>query len=218
MAYDLVTGVVQNTHAKEHEILKALGFKTDDTATLCENIEKVWEYRQKIEKKRDTLPFQIDGVVAVVNDGWVFQELGVVGKSPRGIRALKFSGKQGVTKVRDIVFQVGRTGAITPVALLEPVEVAGVTISRATLHNEDEIRRLGVTIGDTVIIERAGDVIPAVVKVLQELRTAKEKAFRMPSVCPICASALSRPKGEKIWRCKNTKCQAQRRKLLYHFV
>ncbi|MDO8470490.1 MAG: NAD-dependent DNA ligase LigA [bacterium] len=218
MAYDLVTDLGQSTHAKEHEILKVLGFKTDDTAKVCKTIGKVWEYRQEIEKKRDSLPFQMDGVVASVNDGRSFQELGVVGKSPRGIRALKFSGKQGVTKVRDIVLQVGRTGAITPVALLEPVEVAGVTISRATLHNEDEIRRLGVKIGDTVIVERAGDVIPAVVKALGELRSGKEKAFHMPSACPICKSLLKRPEGEKVWRCKNKDCQAQRRELLYHFV
>ncbi len=216
MAYDLVTDLGQSTHAKEHEILKKLGFKTDETAKLCTTTDAIWEYRESIGKKRDSLPFQIDGVVASVNDLELFQKLGVAGKSPRGIRAIKFSGKQGVTKLKSIVLQVGRTGAITPVALLEPVEVAGVTISRATLHNEDEIRRLDVKAGDTVIVERAGDVIPAVIKVLDELRSGKEKSFHMPASCPVCKSPLS--KDGKIWRCANKNCQAQRRELLYHFV
>lgn len=216
MAYDLVTDFGQSTHAKEHEMLRELGFKTDETARICKTTQAIWEYREDIGRKRDSLPFQIDGVVASVNDLGLFQKLGVIGKSPRGIRAIKFSGKQGVTKLKSIILQVGRTGAITPVAVLEPVEVAGVTISRATLHNEDEIRRLGVKVGDTVIVERAGDVIPAVIKVLDELRSGKEKSFRMPASCPACQSPLAQ--DGKILRCKNKNCRAQRKELLYHFA
>lgn len=218
MAYDLVTDAGQTTHSQEHEILSVLGFLTDNTAKECDSLERVAEYWRHVGKERERLPFLIDGVVASVNENAVFQKLGVAGKSPRGVRALKFSGKQATTKVRDIILQVGRTGAITPVALLEPVQVAGVTVSRATLHNEDEIKRLGVRVGDTVIVERAGDVIPAVVRVLEELRSGKEKQFRMPFVCPVCQNRLSKPEGEAVWRCVNKECQAQQREFLYHFV
>jgi len=142
----------------------------------------------------------------------------VVGKSPRGIRAFKFSPKQATTKVLDIKVQVGRTGAVTPIAYLKPVKVAGVTISRATLHNEDEIKRLKVKIGDTVIVERAGDVIPAVAEALSELRTGKEKEFHFPKTCPVCETKLAKPKGEAIWRCPNHNCPARKRKKLYFFA
>jgi len=131
--------------------------------------------------------------------------LGVVGKSPRGIRAFKFPSKQATTKIKDIRVQIGRTGAITPVAILEPVKIDGATITRATLHNEDEIKRLGVKIGDTVIIERAGDVIPAVVKSLKELRNGKEKNFYFPRECPVCKTQLTRSEKEIIWRCPSPK-------------
>lgn len=142
----------------------------------------------------------------------------MVGKSPRGNRAFKFSPKQATTKVLDIKVQLGRTGAVTPIAYLEPVQVGGVTITRATLHNEDEIKRLRVKIDDTVIVERAGDVIPAVAKVLPELRTGKEKEFHFPKTCPMCETKLIKPKGEAIWRCPNSTCPARKRKNLYHFV
>ncbi len=218
MAYDLVTSLGQTLHSQEHEILKALGFKTDNTAKICRNIEDVLLYWKEIEKKRDSFPFLIDGIVSSVNDNELFQKLGVAGKGPRGIRALKFSASQSTTKILGIRFQVGRTGAITPVAILEPVKVAGVTISRATLHNEDEIKRLGVKIGDTVVVERAGDVIPSVVKALEGLRTGSEKPFLMPKICPVCGTKLVRPEGEAIWRCKNKECNAQKQEFLYHFV
>ncbi|MBI2642533.1 MAG: NAD-dependent DNA ligase LigA [Candidatus Wildermuthbacteria bacterium] len=219
MAYDLVTNLGQTLHSEEHEILKALGFKTDPTAKVCGSTAAILAYRNEIAKKRESLPFLIDGVVASINQNSAYEKLGVAGKGPRGIRAFKFSGKQATTKILDIKLQVGRTGAVTPVAVLEPVQVAGVTISRATLHNQDEIERLGVKIGDTVIIERAGDVIPAVVKALPELRSGKEKAFTMPKVCPICGGKLVRPEGETVWRCGNKKnCPAQQREFLYHFV
>ncbi len=217
LAYDLVTSLDQRKHSQEHQILKDLGFKAEP-GQECQNLSQVIDFWRSLAKKREKLPFQIDGVVVVVNDNALFQKLGVAGKSPRGIRAFKFSAKQATTKIKDIKVQVGRTGAITPVAVLEPVKVAGVTISRATLHNEGEIKRLGVKIGDTVIIERAGDVIPAVVKVLTELRTRKAKDFRFPKKCPICGQELKKPKGEAIWRCKNPRCQARQREFLHHFV
>ena len=218
MAYDLVTDVGQTLHSEEHDIVRALGFKTDRSAKICSTLAQAIGYWKSTGERRDTLPFHIDGVVVVVNQNRVFSELGVAGKSPRGMRALKFAGKQATTKVLDIQTQVGRTGAITPVALLEPVQVAGVTISRASLHNQDEIERLDVRIGDTVIVERAGDVIPAVIDVVKDLRDGSEKPYRAPRDCPICDTLLVREKGEVIWRCPNKDCQAQKREILYHFV
>jgi len=218
MAYDVISNVGQHTHAENHKILSGLGFKTDHTARVLRNVKEVVSYWKKMEKKRDSFPFHIDGIVAVLNDNVLFGSLGVAGKSPRGIRALKFPGKQATTKIVGVKFQVGRTGAITPVAVLNPVSLAGVTISRATLHNADEIARLGVKIGDTVIIERAGDVIPAVTQVLFELRNGSEKAIYMPVHCPVCTAKLVRTKGEVILRCKNTRCLGKKRELLYHFV
>jgi len=216
--YDLISDLGQKTHQQEHRILKILGFKTHKDSKLCKNLKEVFQYHKFWQKKRDTLPFEIDGLVVQVNDNEIFEKLGVVGKAPRGAIAYKFPLKQAETIVEDIKVQVGRTGAVTPVAHLKPVEVGGVTITRATLHNEDEIKRLGVKIGDTVIVGRAGDVIPEVVKVLKELRTGKEKEFKMPKVCPVCGERLVRPKGEAIWRCPNPNCQARQRRYLYHFV
>ena len=217
LAYDLVTDLGQKKHFEAHQILKELGFKTE-TGKVCQSPSEIVDYWRDLAKKREVLPYQIDGVVVVVNDNAIFQKLGVVGKSPRGIRAFKFSPKQATTKIKDIKLQIGRTGAVTPVAVLESVEVGGVTISRATLHNEDEIKRLGVKIGDTVIVERAGDVIPAVSKVLPELRTGKEKQFKFPKICPVCLVKLRKPKEEVVWRCPNTNCPARKRENLYHFV
>ncbi|MBI2098571.1 MAG: NAD-dependent DNA ligase LigA [Candidatus Wildermuthbacteria bacterium] len=218
MAYDLVTAFGQTKHSEEHALLRALGFKTDDTAKRCQNLTEVVSYWKEVGRKREQLPFHIDGIVVQVDNNVVFEKFGVAGKGYRGIRALKFAGKQAVTKLLDIQVRVGRTGAVTPVAILEPVRVGGVTISRATLHNEDEIKRLGVNIGDTVVVERAGDVIPAVVRVIEDLRTGSERAFRMPEVCPMCKSRLVLLRGEVIRRCPNTECMAKRREYLYHFV
>ncbi|MDP3995158.1 MAG: NAD-dependent DNA ligase LigA, partial [bacterium] len=144
--------------------------------------------------------------------------LGTVGKAPRGAVAWKFSAEQATTKVTDIVVQVGRTGALTPVAVLAPVQVAGTTVSRATLHNEDEIARLGIRIGDTVIIQKAGDIIPDIIEVLKRLRSGKEKAFAMPTQCPVCGHAVSRKQGEAAYVCSNRECSARHREGLYHFV
>ena len=217
MAYDIVTDTGQDKHSEKHRILTAFGFKSGP-GKICRNLSDVIDYWREIGEKRNKLPYQIDGIVIAVNDNALFQKLGVVGKSSRGMRAFKFSPKQATTKIIDIKVQVGRTGAITPVAYLNPIEVEGVTITRATLHNEDEIKRLGVRIGDTIIIERAGDVIPSVAKVLSELRSGKEKEFHFPKVCPVCGTLLIRPKGEVVWRCQNRSCRAREKEFLYHFI
>ncbi len=218
LAYDLVTDLGQKSHSEEHQILKALGFKTDSYAKICKNLEEAVELWRKIAKERAILPHLIDGVVVIVNNNDLFDKLGVVGKSPRGMRAFKFSPEQAITIIEDIKLQVGRTGAITPVAYLKPVQVGGVTVSRATLHNTEEIKRLGVKIGDTIIVGRAGDVIPEVIKVLPKLRTGREKKFQMPTTCPVCGRKLVRKAKEVVWRCKNPDCQARRREFLYHLT
>jgi DNA ligase (NAD+) len=218
-AYDLITYLGQKTHAQEHKILHALGFKTNNKyCKHCKNLQEVFEYRNYWLKNREKLPYEIDGTVVQVNDNKIFEKLGVVGKAPRGAIAFKFPLKQATTILKDVRFQVGRTGAVTPVAILEPVEVGGVTITRATLHNEDMIKKLGVKIGDTVVVGRAGDVIPEVVQALPELRTGKEKEIQFPRQCPVCGSKLEKPQGEVIWRCVNPKCPAKERRYFYHFV
>jgi len=217
LAYDIVTDLGQSRHSQEHQILPCLGFKTDP-GKICKGLKEVVDFWRQVSEKREKLPFQIDGIVVNVDDNLLFQKLGKVGKSPRGARAFKFSPAQATTKVEDIKIQIGRTGAATPVAYLKPVEVGGVTITRATLHNEDEIKRLGVRIGDTVIVGRAGDVIPDVIKVLKDLRSGKEKEFKMPKTCPVCGSKLVKPQGEVVWRCPNPQCRAKQRRYLYHFA
>jgi len=216
--YDTVSDFGQKTHQENHEIIKILGIPENPFNRYCKNLEEVIKFHEEIGKKRDKLPYEIDGVVVNVNDDNLFKKLGFVGRTPRGAVAFKFPGFQATTKVKNIVTQVGRTGKITPVAVLEPVGVGGVIISRATLHNEDEIKRLGVKIGDTVIVQRAGDVIPEVIETLPSLRTGKEKKFRFPKKCPACGSELIRKPGEVDFYCPNKNCFALRRRFLYHFV
>ena len=217
LGYDIVSDMGQTKHSEEHQILASLGFKSA-TGKVYSRLSDIVDFWKGIAKKRANLAFQIDGVVISVNDNAIFQKLGVAGKSPRGIRAFKFSPKQNTTKILDVKFQVGRTGAITPVAVLFPVQIEGVTITRATLHNEDEIKRLGVKIGDTVIVERAGDVIPAVSRAISDLRTGKEKEIIFPRVCPTCKAKLKKEALEAVWRCPNRNCPSRKRENLYHFV
>lgn len=217
LAYDLITDLGNRTHQEEHQITKSLGFKTDE-GRYCRNLKAVIDFYKEVAKERERLSFQIDGVVVTINENSVFKKLGSVGKAHRGMIAFKFPAKQATTVIEDIKVQVGRTGALTPVAHLKPVQLGGTSISRATLHNEDEIKRLGVKVGDTVIIQRAGDVIPDVVRVLPGLRTGKERGFQMPKKCPACGSAVIRPKGEAVHRCSNLKCGVIRKKALHHFV
>ncbi len=215
-AYALITNLGQKTHEEEHKILKCLGFKTNPNTKLCKNLKEVVEFRNYWEENREKLPYEIDGIVVTINQNNIFKELGVVGKAPRGAIAFKFSPKEGTTIIEDVVFQTGRTGIVTPVAILRPVEVGGVTISRASLHNEDEIKRLGVKIGDTVVVVRAGDVIPQVDRVIFELRTGKEKDIVFPEKCPNCDTKLI--KDGAYWRCPNKKCYALQKEKIIHFV
>ncbi|MDD2732005.1 MAG: NAD-dependent DNA ligase LigA [Candidatus Pacebacteria bacterium] len=216
--YDLITDFKDKTHDQKHQILKAFGFKTNPYNKYCRDLEQVFKFYSRVIGLREKLYYEIDGLVVIVNLNKLFKKLSVVGKAPRGAVAFKFSAKQAATIVEDIRVQVGRTGALTPVAVLKPVRVGGVLISRATLHNEDEIKRLGLKIGDTVIVGRAGDVIPDIVKVLPELRTGREKEFKMPNTCPFCGSRVERKRGEALYYCTNNKCFAIRRKYFYHFV
>ncbi|MEW6407640.1 MAG: NAD-dependent DNA ligase LigA [Patescibacteria group bacterium] len=216
--YSLITDLGQKTHEQEHIILRKLGFRTNPYTKYAKNLEEVFEYHQEWQKKREKLPFEIDGVVAIVNNNKLFQKLGVVGKASRAAIAYKFPGREATTQVLDIKVQVGRTGALTPVAVLSPVNVGGVMVTHATLHNEDEIKRLGVKIGDTVIIQRAGDVIPDVVRVLPNLRTGHEREFKMPKKCPICGSKVARKEGEVVYYCTNKNCYAQLRRQILHFT
>jgi len=217
--YDLVTYLDQKTHAQEHKLLHILGFKTNNKyCKLCKTLDEVVEFRNYWMHHREKLPYEIDGIVVQVNNEGIFKKLGVVGKSPRGRIAFKFPLKQTTTILKDVVFQVGRTGAVTPIAILEPVEVGGVTITKATLHNEDFIKETKIKIGDTVIVGRAGDVIPEVVGPLPDLRTGKEREIEFPKNCPVCGEPLVKPKGEVIWRCQNPKCPARERRYFYHFV
>jgi len=191
--YSLASDLGQTTHQQEHIFLAAAGFKTNNRfSQYCRDLNEVLKFHDYWLKNREKLPYEIDGVVVIVNNNALLKKLGVAGKAPRGAIAYKFPLKQAATIVEDIQVQVGRTGALTPVAILKPVEIGGVIISRATLHNEDEIKRLGLKIGDTVIVGRAGDVIPDILKVLPELRDGKEKEFIMPKICPICGGEVSK--------------------------
>ncbi len=217
-AYDLVTDLGQKFHSEDHLIMKALGFKVDTAARIFSNSEEVFAFRKEMEQRRERLPYHIDGLVVTVNDARLFRRLGVIGKAPRGAIAFKFAPQEAATRVQAIHVQVGRTGVLTPVAHLEPVLIGGVMVSRATLHNEDEIERLGVKIGDTVVVGRAGDVIPDVREVLKDLRVGKEKTFHMPTKCPVCERMVERKNGEAAYRCANKQCPALKREGLYHFV
>jgi len=217
LAYNLVTNLGQKTHQQEHKIAKALGFKTS-LESYCKDINETIKFWNKVKKIRGKLPYQIDGVVISVNNNKIFNKLGIVGKAPRGAIAFKFPAKEAITIVENIAIQIGRTGALTPVAHLKPVRLDGILITRATLHNEDEIRRLDVKIGDTVIVQRAGDVIPDIIKAIKKLRTGKEKKFQMPKQCPACKTKIIKPKGEVVHRCLNKKCYLIQKQQIIHFV
>ena len=219
VAYQLIIEPRPKLHHLEHEELESLGFKANARLNkLAKNLDEVVAYQRKIISLRDKLPYQIDGIVVQVDSRALFEELGVIGKAPRAAVALKFAPKEATTKLLDIIIQVGRQGTLTPVAVLEPVEVAGVTVSRATLHNEDEIKRRGIKIGDTVIVRRAGDVIPEVVGPVEQLRTGREKAFKFPKTCPVCGSKVERQAGEAAYRCTNKSCLGSRILQLRHFT
>lgn len=209
-----------DTQFAELQFLQKLGFKVNKHFALCKNIDEVINYWKIWHKKKEKQDYLIDGVVVKVNERAQQELLGYTGKAPRFGIAFKFPAEQVTTVVEDIVLQVGRTGVLTPVAHLRPVSVAGSTVSRATLHNEDEIRRLDVRIGDTVILQKAGDVIPDIVRVLTEMRTGKERAFVWPRFVADCGGdgAILRVPGQAAWKCKNKNSFIQKKRKLYHFA
>ncbi len=218
-AFELITDLGQTTHEQVHDILKELGFKINPHNELAKNDADVQKYLDKWETKRKKLDYGTDGVVIVVNDIDYEKDLGSVGKTERWMVAYKFPAEQVTTVVENIIPQVGRTGVITPVAVMKPVKVAGSTVSRATLHNEDIMQKLDIRIGDTVILQKAGDVIPEIVKVLPELRTGNEKKFVFPKKCPVCGSEVKRVSGEAAYKCLNREsCAAQEVEQLIHFI
>src|SRR5580692_9948931 len=203
-------------HSESLGALKQLRFRASDDWKLCHGIDEVIAYCDDWDAKREKLPYEIDGVVIKVNATAIQNELGFTAKAPRWAIAFKYPARQETTVVNDIRVNVGRTGALTPVAMLEPVQVGGVTVSRSTLHNMDEVERLGVQIGDTVLIERAGEVIPHILKVVKEEKN--RKPFRMPKHCPECGSTIHHIEGEVAYRCVNAACPAKRKESLLHFA
>jgi len=215
--YLLVDGRVPFAkHSESLEALKQLRFRASDDWKLCNGIQEVIKYCEDWDTKREKLPYEIDGVVIKVNATAIQNELGYTAKAPRWAIAFKYPARQETTVVNDILVNVGRTGALTPVAILEPVQVGGVTVSRSTLHNMDEIERLGLQVGDTVLIERAGEVIPHVLKVVKPGKD--RKPFRMPKKCPECGSAIHHVEGEVAYRCVNAACPAKRKESILHFA
>lgn len=214
---------IPQTQIDELELLDQLGFKVNKNYTHCKSLEEVEKYYESYEKKKDKEDFAVDGIVIKVNSIAISKALGYTAKSPRFGIAYKFKAEEAATLVLDIMVQVGRTGALTPVAILSPVKISGSTVSRATLHNEDEIRKKDIRIGDTVIIQKAGEVIPEVVRVMSELRTDKEKKFKMPDKCPICGSPVVKEmnadsKESAAMYCSNKACFAIEVEKIIHFV
>lgn len=216
--YDIFTDLGVKTHEDKHKKLAELGFKTSKYVKHCETTREVIKYCKYWDDKHNSLDFQVDGIVVIVNDNKIFDKLGFVGKAPRGAVAYKFPAEQVTTKVLDIQIGVGRTGALTPVAIMNPVRLAGSTVSRATLHNEDEIARKDIRIGDTVVVQKAGDIIPEILRPLPELRDGTEKVFKMPRICPICGGPVVRPTGDAVSRCASKSCFAIEVLNLEHFV
>jgi DNA ligase (NAD+) len=214
----LLRGIELSNQWDTLSYLDQLGFKVSEHKELCRSMEQVKDYYERLLKLRDDLPYEIDGIVVKVNEFGLQRRLGEISRSPRWAVAWKFPAQQEQTIVKDIFVSVGRTGTLTPVAILDPDRVAGVEVSRATLHNEDEVRKKDVRIGDTVIIQRAGDVIPEVVSVIESRRTGKEEPFMMPDRCPVCGSKVERPEGEAAHRCTNLACPAQIKETLAHFA
>lgn len=217
-AFEILTDLGQKTHQQTHQLLKSLGFKTSPHNQYCPNLKAAQEYLSAWQLKRAKLDYWTDGAVIVVNDIKLEKELGSVGKTERWMIAFKFPSTEKTTKVLDIIVQVGRLGTLTPVAVLMPVNLGGTTVSRATLHNAEEIINKDVRIGDTVIIRKAGEIIPEVVKSLVNLRSGQEKKFVMPKNCPICGQEIIKIEGETNYFCRNKQCFAVQLRRLTYFV
>ncbi|MDO8626599.1 MAG: NAD-dependent DNA ligase LigA [Candidatus Magasanikbacteria bacterium] len=233
-AYDISSAHAPETQEAELKMLRELGFKTDIHWKVCNNLEDIFKFHQFWQKNKSSQEFWIDGVVIKVNQKRYQDALGFTGKAPRWAIAYKFPAEQGTTKIKEVYWQIGRTGALTPVALMEPVKLAGTTVTHATLHNFDEIERLGVKIGDSVVVEKAGDIIPKVVRVLEKMRAGQEKIIHAPVKCPLCGGevgrrgAVSAPRGGETpplrqevsvaLYCLNKNCFAQELGRIIHFV
>jgi DNA ligase (NAD+) len=209
---------VPETHWEIMQYLKSLGFKINPNIALCRTIAEVKDYYEKWVENQEKLPYEVDGVVVKINSIPFQVELGFVGREPRWAIAYKFPAVQGTTRLLEIGINVGRTGSLNPYAILEPVQVGGVTIKHAALHNEEDIHRKDIRIGDWVVIQRAGEVIPEIVEPIVSRRTSKEKIFRMPRRCPVCKAEVIKPKGEAMHRCTNAACPAQALERIKHFV
>ena len=224
-AYDISSANAPALQEDELRELKDLGFSTDNHWKIAKNLSEIMKMHKEWQGRKNSQPFWIDGIVIKVNQKKYQNALGFTGKSPRWAIAFKFPAEQGTTKIKEIYVQVGRTGALTPVALMDPVQLAGTTVTHATLHNFDEIRRLGVKVGDTVVVEKAGDIIPKVVRVLDKMRTGHEKAVHEPKVCPICHSPVTKvqssdkkKENEGLIFCVNPNCFAQELGKMIHFA
>ena len=219
LPYDIVRDQDPPTNQNVYEALNSLGFMKNHEAKVLSNIDEVLKFTEYWRERRQKLSYNTDGIVVKINDRRLYERLGFVGKNPRGAIAFKYPAEQSTTKVKDIFVSIGRTGAATPVAMLEPVVIAGSTVQMATLHNEGEIHRKDIRIGDTVVVQKAGDIIPEVVEPLVKLRDGTEKKFVMPTHCPDCNTKLVKAKAtEAIWRCPNNACPSRAWKLIQHFA
>jgi DNA ligase (NAD+) len=227
LAYDIaeIKGIELRTHSEKHKLLKELGFKVDDYDLKTSNTEEIKNFIKNFEKKREKFIFGTDGIVISIDELDLQETLGVVGKAPRYMVAYKYPAEKATTIVLDITYNIGRTGVLTPLAIFNPTLVAGSVVSKATLHNMDQIERLDIRIGDTVVIEKAGDVIPKVVEVLPNLRTGKERKFKMPEICPVCKTKIEKKSVQNLqanfsvaYYCSNPKCLAKNERYLEHFV
>jgi len=213
-----IEGVSFQTHWEMLDYFRKVGLRTNPLNRICRGIDEVIQHYRELNETKESLPYEIDGTVVKVNSLHLQEELGFVSRSPRWAIAYKFPAKQETTWIQDIIVQVGRTGALTPVAVLEPVNIRGVQVSRATLHNQDEIDRKDIRIGDTIVVQRAGDVIPEVVKAIESKRAGTEKKFVLPAQCPVCQGEVVRPEGEAVHRCTNPECPAKQIGNMEHFV
>ncbi|MFZ9594719.1 MAG: NAD-dependent DNA ligase LigA [Bdellovibrionia bacterium] len=212
------SGLAMKTMSEYEDLLMQWGFQVGQWRKVGLGTQAVLDFYDQIESKRDSLPFEIDGIVVKLNSLQAIDRAGSISRSPRGMIAFKYPARQETTQIEDILVQVGRTGALTPVAIVSPVQLGGATVRRATLHNQDEIDRKDIRIGDRVVIQRAGDVIPEVVKVITEVRTGKEKKFTLPSSCPVCHAPVERKPGEAAVRCTSRNCIAQLKERIRHLA
>jgi DNA ligase (NAD+) len=215
-AYDILTDININNHHEAHDIARDLGFPVIPINRLCQNLDEVEKFKQELDKRRKQLNYWIDGVVIVIDNLKIFDKLGVAGKAPRAMIAYKFAPEEAATILEDVIFNIGRTGMVNPVAILKPVQVAGTTVSRATLHNEDQIKKLDIKIGDTVVVVKAGDIIPKVMRSLKDLRPHDARGIHFPRTCPGCGGKLIK-KGA-YWYCPHKNCFTIKRRAIGHFV